>query len=91
MRQANDEGRILPLLRRVHDDMPKYFRGPLLAFWVFQSMRGYGIALRDGNSRMMGELPHFTCPFYLPHPAQKPWYFGCPSHWLGWLHRRTSR
>ena len=30
------------------------------------------------------------CPFYLPHPAQKPWYFGCPSHWLGWLHRRTS-
>ena len=60
VRQANDEGRILPLLRRVHDDMPKYFRGPLLAFWVFQSMRGYGIALRDGNSRMMGELPHFT-------------------------------
>ncbi|MFP6731381.1 MAG: choline/ethanolamine kinase family protein [Alphaproteobacteria bacterium] len=60
VRQANLEGRILPLLRRVHDDMPKYYRGPLLAFWVFQSMRGYGIVLREGNSRMVGELPRFT-------------------------------
>ena len=32
-----------------------------------------------------------SCPFHQLHPAQKPWYFGCPSHWLGWLHRRTSR
>ena len=60
VRRANAEGRILPLLRRVHDDMPKYFRGPLLAFWVFQSMRGYDIVLREGNSRMVGELPRFT-------------------------------
>ena len=32
-----------------------------------------------------------ACPFYKLRPAQKPWYFGCPSHWLGWLHRRMSR
>ena len=32
-----------------------------------------------------------TCPFYKLRPAQKPWYFECPSHWLGWLHPRTSR
>ena len=25
------------------------------------------------------------CPFYKLRPAQKPWYFECPSHWLGWL------
>ena len=31
------------------------------------------------------------CPFYKLRPAQKPWYFECPSHWLGWLHPRTSR
>ena len=60
VRRANAEGRILPLLRRVHYDMPKYFQGPVLAFWVFQSMRGYGIVLREGNSRMTGELPRFS-------------------------------
>ena len=60
VRKADAEGRILPLLRRVHHDMPKYFQGPVLAFWVFQSMRGYGIVLREGNSRMTGELPRFS-------------------------------
>ena len=25
------------------------------------------------------------CPSYKFRPAQKPWYFGCPSYWLGWL------
>jgi thiamine kinase-like enzyme len=60
VRKADAEGRILPLLRRVHHDMPKYFRGPVLAFWVFQSMRGYGIALREGGSRMAAELPRYS-------------------------------
>ena len=60
VRKADAEGRILPLLRRVHHDISKYFRGPVLAFWVFQSMRGYGIALREGGSRMAAELPRFS-------------------------------
>ena len=60
VRRAHAEGRILPLLRRVHHDIPKYYQGPVLAFWVFQVMRGYGIALRGGNSRMADELPRFS-------------------------------
>ena len=60
VRRAHAEGRILPLLRRVHHDIPKYYQGPVLAFWVFQVMRGYGIALRGGNSRMVDELSRFS-------------------------------
>ena len=56
VRRADGEGRILPLLRRVHHDMPKYFSGPVLAFWVFQVIRGYTIALVKGESRMVGGL-----------------------------------
>ncbi len=60
VRKADAEGRILPLLRRVHHDMPKHYQGPLLAFWVFQVMRGYGNELREGGSRMAAELPRFA-------------------------------
>ncbi len=59
VRQAQSAGRIVPLLRRVHDDMPKHFQGPMLALWVFQVMRGYAVTLRQGNSRMVGELPRY--------------------------------
>ena len=59
VRRADGEGRILPLLRRVHHDMPKYFSGPVLAFWVFQVIRGYAITLRVGESRMVGEVPRY--------------------------------
>ncbi len=59
VRRADGEGRILPLLRRVHHDMAKYFSGPVLAFWVFQVIRGYAIALVKGDSRMVGEVPRY--------------------------------
>ncbi|MFP6744927.1 MAG: phosphotransferase [Alphaproteobacteria bacterium] len=59
VRQAQSAGRIVPLLRRVHDDMPKHFQGPMLALWVFQVMRGYAVTLRQGNSRRVGELPRY--------------------------------
>lgn len=32
---------LLDLVRRCHDDIPKFFRGPALAFWVFQIVRNY--------------------------------------------------
>ena len=41
-------------------DIPKYYKGPVLAFWVFQVMRGYGNVLREGGSRMAAELPRFA-------------------------------
>ena len=49
--------RIVPLIKRCHDEIPKYLRGPSLVFWVFQVIRDYAGTLRDGNSRMLGALP----------------------------------
>ena len=49
--------RILPVIRRVHVDMPGHVRGPALAFWVFHVLRDYGHTLRDGLSRHLTRLP----------------------------------
>ncbi len=59
VRAAQAAGRIVPLLRRVHDHMPNHYQGPLLAFWVFQVVRGYAVSLRQGDSRMLGEVPRY--------------------------------
>jgi thiamine kinase-like enzyme len=39
--------------------MATHFQGPLLAFWVFQVVRGYAVTLRQGESRMVGEVPRY--------------------------------
>jgi thiamine kinase-like enzyme len=49
--------RIVPLLKRVHRDMPHHLRGPLLAFWVFHVIRDYGHTLAERNSRHRPRLP----------------------------------
>ncbi|MGB8326966.1 MAG: phosphotransferase [Steroidobacteraceae bacterium] len=36
---------IVPLLRRCHQEIPRFFRGPALVFWVFQVIRNYLAAL----------------------------------------------
>ncbi len=59
VRKAHAEGRIVPMIRRVHREIPKHFQGPALIFWVFQVTRGYANSLRDGGSRATGELPRF--------------------------------
>ena len=59
VRTALGAGRIVPLLKRVHYEIPKHFEGPALIFWVFQVARGYARTLRAGHSRMTGELPRF--------------------------------
>ncbi len=59
VRRALGAGRIVPLLKRVHLEIPKHFEGPALIFWVFQVARGYAQTLRAGYSRMTGELPRF--------------------------------
>jgi thiamine kinase-like enzyme len=41
----------LDLVARTHRDLPKYLRGPTLAFWVFHVLRDYAATLRDGHSR----------------------------------------
>lgn len=59
VRAALTAGRIVPLLKRVHHEIPKHFKGPALIFWVFQVVRGYAQALRADGSRMTGELPRY--------------------------------
>ncbi len=59
VRTALGAGRIVPLLKRVHHEIPKHFEGPALIFWVFQVARGYARTLRAGGSRMTAELPRF--------------------------------
>lgn len=38
---------LLDLVHRCHDDIPTFFRGPALAFWVFQVIRNYLALLGD--------------------------------------------
>jgi thiamine kinase-like enzyme len=49
--------RIVPLVRRVHREMPLHLRGPLLAFWVFHVIRDYAHTLREAGSRHAPLLP----------------------------------
>ena len=47
----------LPLVAKVHRDLPKFLRGPALAFWVFHVIRDYGWTLKEGNSAHLSLLP----------------------------------
>jgi len=52
--------RILDLVTRCHRELPRHFRGPVLAFWVFQVLRDYTHTLEEGRSRMLPELPELA-------------------------------
>ena len=49
--------RIVPLLRRCHDEVGRHLEGPGLLFWVFHVCRDYARTLERGHSRMTAELP----------------------------------
>jgi thiamine kinase-like enzyme len=49
--------RCAALVKRVHNEMAAHLRGPVLSFNIFHILRDYAHALRDGGSRMTGELP----------------------------------
>ena len=51
--------RILPLIRTCHRELPRYLRGPALAFWVFHVVRDYAATLKEGGSAYAGRLPDF--------------------------------
>jgi thiamine kinase-like enzyme len=57
MRDPARLARVVPLLKRVHRDMPHYLRGPLLAFWVFHVIRDYAHTLQERRSRHAPRLP----------------------------------
>ncbi len=51
--------RIALLLRRFHEEMPRYVSGPGFMFWVFHVIRDYARTLAAGGSRMASELPGY--------------------------------
>jgi len=50
LRQPQTLKRVLPLVRRCHNEMGRHHQGPTLLFWVFQVLRAYGATLRAGGS-----------------------------------------
>ncbi len=42
--------RIVDLVKRCHQEVPKHLRGPALIFWVFHVIRDYGATLRERES-----------------------------------------
>lgn len=51
--------RLVPLLKRVHMEIPKYLCGPILTFWVFHILRDYAKSLAAARSRHAERLGHF--------------------------------
>jgi len=45
------------LIRRVHREMPRHLRGPVLTFWVFHVIRDYAATLTDADSPHLPRLP----------------------------------
>ena len=41
--------RIVPLVRKTHEEVPKHLRGPILMFWAFHVIRDYVSALADAG------------------------------------------
>ncbi|MFO1048606.1 MAG: choline/ethanolamine kinase family protein [Geminicoccaceae bacterium] len=56
VRERRQLERIVPLLRRVHRELPRHLRGPTLAFWVFHVVRDYAAGLREAGHRLSGQL-----------------------------------
>jgi thiamine kinase-like enzyme len=52
--------KIVPLVKRVHREMPNHLRGPILAFWVFHVISDYAQTLEEAGSRYASRLPELT-------------------------------
>jgi len=60
IRDAQRLAKILPLIKRVHREVPRFLRGPALAFWVFHVIRDYAHTLSGSPSRYVSRLPDFV-------------------------------
>ena len=49
--------RIVPLVRRTHEEIPKHLRGPILMFWVFHVIRDYVSSLAEARGEGRESLP----------------------------------
>ena len=53
-------GRILPMVRACHYEVPKHLRGPVLAFSVFHVIHDYAATLGEGGSRHAADLARWV-------------------------------
>lgn len=51
--------RVVPVVRKLHDEGKHHIIGPCLGFWVFRVHRSYAHVLREGKSRMVPRLDHY--------------------------------
>jgi len=49
--------RVLPLVKRCHQEVPKHLRGASIVFWVFHVIRDYAATLIEANSTYTDSLP----------------------------------
>ncbi|MEZ5924714.1 MAG: choline/ethanolamine kinase family protein [Hyphomicrobiaceae bacterium] len=56
VREEANLRRIVPLVKRVHTELPKHLRGPALIFNVFHIARDYAHTLHSGGSRHASRL-----------------------------------
>jgi thiamine kinase-like enzyme len=52
--------KVIPLIKRVHRELPRHLRGPALAFWVFHAIRDYAHTLAKTKSRYVSRLGDFV-------------------------------
>ena len=52
--------KVIPLIKRVHREVPRHLRGPALAFWVFHVIRDYAHTLSNSKSRYVSRLADFV-------------------------------
>ena len=57
VRDAGRLPRVVDLVKRCHELVPHYLRGPSLVFWVFQVIRGYATELQASASPHVGLIP----------------------------------
>ena len=48
--------KIIPLIKKVHYELPKKLIGPAMIFWVFHVVRNYAKFLKDHNSSYLNKL-----------------------------------
>ncbi len=56
VRRPQNRARIVSLIKRVHNEIPRHFQGPGLVFWVFQVVRGYAGTLRASDAESAADL-----------------------------------
>ena len=82
-RQPEMLARIIPLMQRCHRDVPRYFRGPALIFWVFHAIRNYIENLTERGSGYAEYFPSYHEINRVLEKASGPFEIAfCHNDWM---------